>query len=310
MKLVVGGDHAGYFLKAKVVVKLKEWGHEVNDVGTYSPEPVDFPDIAKRLCEEILSGRADRGVMVCGTGVGAAIAANKVPGIRAALCHDVYSAHQCVEHDDVNVLCLGAWIVGEKLCYDLLDTYLKAQFSTEEQFRRRVRKLSELERASQDTSDERRATHLERQTAFPSDFGGTIRWRMHIPTPPEKVFDLLDSDEGRASFWAESAPMSQSVIEFRFVDGTVRKGKVLKRDRPREFAVEYLGGTARFVLAPDGAGGTDLLLTHEGVPLEEWLETYAGWLNVLFPLKAWAAHGIDLRNHDPKRSWRHGYADQ
>lgn len=145
MKLVIGGDHAGYSLKVKVVKKLKEWGHEVNDIGTHSPEPVDFPDIAERLCNEILSGRAERGIMVCGTGVGASIAANKFPGIRAALCHDVYSAHQCVEHDDVNVLCLGAWIIGEKLCYDLLDAYLKAEFSTDENFRRRVRKLGEIE---------------------------------------------------------------------------------------------------------------------------------------------------------------------
>ena len=146
MRLVVGGDHAGFPLKGPVVRALREWGHDVQDVGTHSPEPVDFPDIAQQVCNAVRTGRADRGVMVCGTGVGACIAANKVPGIRAALCHDVYSAHQCVEHDDVNVFCLGAQIVGETLALELLRTYLDARHSTEEHFRRRVAKLAELER--------------------------------------------------------------------------------------------------------------------------------------------------------------------
>lgn len=146
MNLVVGGDHAGFPLKGKVIEQLRSWGHEVEDVGSHSPEPVDFPDVAETLCQEILGGRADRGIMVCGTGVGASIAANKFPGVRAALCHDVYSAHQCVEHDDVNVLCLGAWIVGEKLAFDLLRAYLEAEFSTSEEFRRRVAKLAEIEK--------------------------------------------------------------------------------------------------------------------------------------------------------------------
>jgi ribose 5-phosphate isomerase B len=146
MRLVVGGDHAGFPLKGPVVQVLRAWGHEVVDVGTHSPEPVDFPDIAQQVCDAVRAGRADRGIMVCGTGVGACIAANKVPGIRAALCHDVYSAHQCVEHDDVNVLCLGAQIVGETLALELLRTYLDARFSTEAQFRRRVAKIGELER--------------------------------------------------------------------------------------------------------------------------------------------------------------------
>ena len=146
MRLVVGGDHAGFPLKGPVVSALRAWGHEVQDVGTHSPEPVDFPDIAQQVCDAVRSGHAERGVMVCGTGVGACIAANKVPGIRAALCHDVYSAHQCVEHDDVNVLCLGAQIVGETLALELIKTYLGAQPSTEEHFRRRVAKLAELER--------------------------------------------------------------------------------------------------------------------------------------------------------------------
>ena len=146
LKLAIGGDHAGFALKNPIVELLRGWGYEVTDHGSYTPEPVDFPDIAQVICQHILTKRADRGIMVCGTGVGAAIACNKVPGIRAAVCHDIYSAHQCVEHDDVNVLCLGAQIVGDKLASELLRAYLNAEFSTEEHFRRRVQKLSELER--------------------------------------------------------------------------------------------------------------------------------------------------------------------
>lgn len=149
MKLVLGGDHAGYPLKVKVIEQLRAWGHEVTDVGTHSTEPVDFPDIAEELCNQVREGKAERGIMVCGTGVGASIAANKFPGIRAALCHDIHSAHQCVEHDDVNVLCLGGWIVGEKLAYDLLQAYLSAEHSSDEEFRRRVAKLADIEKRYQ-----------------------------------------------------------------------------------------------------------------------------------------------------------------
>lgn len=145
MRLAVGGDHAGFSLKGPVIDALREWGHEVTDLGTHSTEPVDFPDITRSVCAQVIDGRADRAILVCGTGVGACIAANKIPGIRAALCHDVYSAHQCVEHDDVNVLCLGAQIVGQPLALDLIRTFLDARFSDEEHFRRRVRKLAELE---------------------------------------------------------------------------------------------------------------------------------------------------------------------
>ncbi len=118
MKLVIGGDHAGFPLKGPVVDFLRMEGHEVEDVGTHSAEPVDFPDIARLVCDTVRGGAAQRAIMVCGTGVGACIAANKIPGIRAALCHDTFSAHQCVEHDDVNVLCIGAQIVGDKLAFD------------------------------------------------------------------------------------------------------------------------------------------------------------------------------------------------
>jgi ribose 5-phosphate isomerase B len=145
MKLAIGGDHAGFPLKAPVIEMLRSWGHEVEDFGTHSEDPVDFPDIAHKVCEAIRGGRAERGVLVCGTGVGAAIAGNKHPGIRAAVCHDTYSARQGVEHDDVNLLCVGAWLVGKKTVEEVLKSYLAARFSTDEDFRRRVRKLGELE---------------------------------------------------------------------------------------------------------------------------------------------------------------------
>ncbi len=145
MKLAIGGDHAGFSLKGPVIDFLRAQGHEVEDFGTHTPDPVDFPDIARLVCGAVRSGQADRGIMVCGTGVGACIAANKIPGIRAALCHDTYSARQCVEHDDVNVLCIGAWIIGIRLAEEILRAFLAAEFSTADEFRRRVRKLSELE---------------------------------------------------------------------------------------------------------------------------------------------------------------------
>jgi len=145
VRLAVGGDHAGFPLKGPVIDFLRALGHEVTDFGTHSAEPVDFPDIARSVCAAVRSGAAERGVMVCGTGVGACIAANKIAGIRAALCHDTYSAHQCVEHDDVNVLCIGAWIVGIRVVEEILRAFLAAEFSTAEEFRRRVHKLNLLE---------------------------------------------------------------------------------------------------------------------------------------------------------------------
>lgn len=145
MRIVIGSDHAGFPLKATIVEFVKSMGHEVEDVGSYDPNPVDFPDIAKSVTEAITSGKADRGLMVCGTGVGASIAANKVKGIRAAVCHDIHSAHQSVEHDDVNVMCIGAQIVGPWLAKDLVAAYIAAEFSTDEDFRRRVRKLTEMD---------------------------------------------------------------------------------------------------------------------------------------------------------------------
>lgn len=138
--------------------------------------------------------------------------------------------------------------------------------------------------------------------------GGPIRWRMHLPVLPEMVFGALDTDVGRAAFWAESTE-SDGFVEFRFRNGFVHRSRILERDAPRLLTLEYLGSPVRFELSSDGAGGTELRMTHEGVRAEEWIETHAGWLNVLFPLKAWVVHGVDLRNHAQGRSWDEGYAD-
>jgi ribose 5-phosphate isomerase B len=146
MKLAVGGDHAGFPMKGPVIKLLKQMGHDVEDFGTHSLEPVDFPDIAQAVCDRVRSGEAERGILVCGTGVGAAIAGNKIPGIRAAVCHDTYSAHQGVEHDNVNLLAMGAQIIGINVAEEILRAFIGATFSTDEEFRRRVRKLDDLER--------------------------------------------------------------------------------------------------------------------------------------------------------------------
>lgn len=140
--------------------------------------------------------------------------------------------------------------------------------------------------------------------------GGPIRWRMHFPLQPEVVFKALDTDEGRASFWAESAVQRGVVIDFQFINGYRYSSEIIERRSPEVFSIEYMGGPARFELNPDGQGGTDLLLTHTGTSPEEWNEVHAGWLNVLFPLKGYLVYGVDLRNHDPKRTWDEGYADQ
>lgn len=145
MRLVIGSDHAGWMLKGAVIDHIQSLGHEVIDVGSYDDKPVDFPDIARQVAAKVTSGEAERGIMVCGTGVGASIAANKMKGIRAAVCHDVHSAHQSVEHDDVNVMCIGAQIIGPWLAQDLVTAYLAAEFSTDEDFRRRVEKLHQMD---------------------------------------------------------------------------------------------------------------------------------------------------------------------
>ncbi|GAB2883859.1 RpiB/LacA/LacB family sugar-phosphate isomerase [Streptomyces mayteni] len=151
MRIAISNDHAGFPLKPLIVDTVGRLGHEAIDVGTSDGSPVDFPLMTQRVTDLITSGRADRGVLVCGTGVGAAIAANKVPGIRAAVIHDTHVARQGVEHDDVNVACLGAWIVGPRIAEDALAAYLAARFSTEPDFRRRVRQLADLEQTAQAT---------------------------------------------------------------------------------------------------------------------------------------------------------------
>lgn len=140
--------------------------------------------------------------------------------------------------------------------------------------------------------------------------GGPIRWKLHVPAPPERVFATLNSDEGRASFWAESAREIDGAIQFEFVNRMSYRGRILERKEPSVFAVDYFGSEARFELAPDGRGGTDVALTHTGVSPADWNEVHAGWLNVLFPLKAWIAFGVDLRSHDPERLWDDGFVDQ
>lgn len=145
MIIAMGNDHKGYPMKADIIELLERLGHEVNYYGSDSPESVDFPDIARKVCDSVRNGQSTRGIMLCGTGVGANIACNKIPGIRASVCHDTYSAHQCVEHDDVNIICIGAQIIGERLAKEIIESFLKAEFSDEEHFRRRVQKLYDLE---------------------------------------------------------------------------------------------------------------------------------------------------------------------
>jgi ribose 5-phosphate isomerase B len=145
MNLVIGADHAGFPAKQAVFDRLCADGHHVDDVGTMNGDPVDFPDITVQLCERILGDQAERGILICGTGIGACMAANKVKGIRAALAHDIYSAHQCVEHDNANVLCLGAQVVGGAVMRELIDAFVVARWDPAEEFRRRVAKLDALE---------------------------------------------------------------------------------------------------------------------------------------------------------------------
>ena len=147
MKIAVAGDHAGVPLNEQVIAELRRLGHEVTDLGTHdASKPDDYPDYAAALAREIVEGRCERGVLICGSGVGASVAANKIKGIRAGLAHDTYSAHQGVEHDDMNVLCLGARVVGEALALDLVRAFVGANFTGEERHRRRLAKVAELEK--------------------------------------------------------------------------------------------------------------------------------------------------------------------
>ncbi len=145
MNVAVASDHAGFALKARVMDELRKLGHEAIDLGTDSTDPVDYPDYAKAVADAVLSGRAARAVLLCGSGAGACVAANKFRGIRAATCHDSFSARQCVEDDDVNILCLGARVVGPELAADLVRDYIQAQFSGAERHRRRLGKIAGFE---------------------------------------------------------------------------------------------------------------------------------------------------------------------
>ncbi len=148
MKVAVAFDHRGTKLRERVLADLAALGHEAVDLGTDAPEPrVDYPDKARELAQAIRSGDAERGILVCGSGVGASVAANKLPGIRAAICHDTYSAHQGVEHDDMNVLCLGSEIVGAELAGELVRTFLAAEFDGGARYVARLPKIEEMEAA-------------------------------------------------------------------------------------------------------------------------------------------------------------------
>jgi ribose 5-phosphate isomerase B len=146
VRVAVAFDHRGVRLKEAIVGAIREAGHESIDLGVDATEPrVDYPDVARTIGDAVLAERADRGVLVCGSGVGASVAANKLAGIRAAVCHDVYSAHQGVEHDDMNVLCLGSEVVGPSLAADLVATFLRAEFGGGERYRRRLEKIEQME---------------------------------------------------------------------------------------------------------------------------------------------------------------------
>jgi ribose 5-phosphate isomerase B len=146
MKLAIGADHAGYPLKEEVRGYLEKLGHEVIDLGAFNTEPSDYPDFAEAVGRAVIAGRAERGILICGSGVGVCVAANKLPGIRACMCHDHYSAHQGVEHDNMNVLVLGARIIGSALAFDLIDAFLSANFQSQvERYTRRLNKVMAIE---------------------------------------------------------------------------------------------------------------------------------------------------------------------
>ena len=145
MKISIGADHAGFPLKQEVAAHLREQGHEIIDLGTNNTDPVDYPDYAEAVGKSILNGTVNRAILICGSGVGASVAANKIPGVRAGLCHDTYSAHQGVEHDDMNVLVLGSRVVGVALAKELVDNYMRAAFTHEERHERRLKKVMSIE---------------------------------------------------------------------------------------------------------------------------------------------------------------------
>ena len=145
MRIAIGADHAGFELKECVKACLLEWEHDVLDLGTNSAKPVDYPDYAEAVALAVREGKAERGIMICGSGVGASVAANKIPGVRAGLCHDHYSAHQGVEHDDMNVLVMGGRVIGESVALELAKAFLDSKYTAEERHQRRLEKVKAIE---------------------------------------------------------------------------------------------------------------------------------------------------------------------
>jgi ribose 5-phosphate isomerase B len=144
--LAIGGDHAGFEMKSMLLEFLRGNGLMVKDCGAFDDHPSDFPDFAEKVALELLSGSVQRGILVCGSGVGVSVAANKIPGVRASLCHDTYSAHQGVEHDDMNILCIGARVIGPELAIEIIRAYLSAKYAPQPRHQRRLDKILDLER--------------------------------------------------------------------------------------------------------------------------------------------------------------------
>ena len=145
MKVAIASDHAGFLMKQEVAEFLRKNGYEVIDLGTNSQDPVDYPDFSEAVGRSVLEGKVERGIVICGSGVGASVAANKIPGIRAGLCHDHYSAHQGVEHDDMNVLVLGSRVIGLEMAHELALAFLNAKFTGEDRHQRRLAKIKSIE---------------------------------------------------------------------------------------------------------------------------------------------------------------------
>lgn len=146
MKIAIGSDHAGFSYKRVLAEELAATGHDIEDVGTFGPESVDYPDYALAVAEKVAAGTVERGILICGSAVGVCVVANKVPSVRAGICHDTYSARQCVEHDDVNVLCLGERVIGIELARAVVDAFLAARFTGEPRHQRRLDKVNGVER--------------------------------------------------------------------------------------------------------------------------------------------------------------------
>ncbi len=153
MRIAVGADHAGFPLKAPIIAELRRLGHDALDLGTSSEAAVDYPDFAQAVGEALMRGEAERGLLICGSGVGTSIAANKVPGVRAAVCHDTFSARQGVEDDDMNVLCLGARVIGQQLAFEIVGAWSRAAFSNAERHVRRLGKLKAIEAQYQQSKE-------------------------------------------------------------------------------------------------------------------------------------------------------------